>query len=52
MLRATEMPDRRFMTNSGRCKLSAWTEWGRRGIATRDSERERRKIERLLQAGR
>jgi eukaryotic-like serine/threonine-protein kinase len=46
--RAARSDAHRWHLNS----VTAWTEWGRRGIATRDSERERRKSERQLQAGR
>jgi eukaryotic-like serine/threonine-protein kinase len=46
--RAARSDARRWYLNS----MAAWTEWVRRGIATRDSEHERHKIERMLQAGR
>jgi len=46
--RAARSDAHRWYLNSA----AAWTEWVRRGVATRDSERERHKIERLLQAGR
>jgi len=45
--RAARSDAHRWYLNS----VAAWTEWVRRGVATSDSEHERRKIERLLHAG-